>query len=622
MSISLWTRAAKPLVAALACMILFGCGAAKEKPKTTPPVNTPVTETGKPGPTPTPEGDSTTASTDKPKDGTTPPTDPTPTPPKGTATAVSKDSPAAYVANDAFVFVVVRPMRIFNSDVVKGLPPEMVAEALKSFREKGEAPVDVDPTKVDFLTVSVVPDPPKEGEPRFGPPGKPIGVIRSTEPIDEAGTIEKKSANGTPMREASKDGKKYWRTSPAEKGAEENPEENDILIWLDEKTVAFGNEALTLKSLANAGTGTIADRLKTISLDQDVVVVGYPDNDVKRMAGMQAGAALPPEQGEQAAQALEQTKSLLVTVDLTAGNLLGVTVEGTTEEAAAEMEKQINQGIMQLKKFYPVLTSQFRAEEAEAMHKELVAFADKLLEGLSIEKKGSEIAVAVKNPGGWDKFMVTVKPLIEEAQAKAKLAAANTIRRNNLKQIGLAFHNYHDSHDSFPPAKNGPKGKLSWRVHILPFLDYSELYSKFKLDEDWDSENNKPLIEQMPDVFASTGDGAEELAKAGKTRFVGFTGEGAPMGREEGLKFPEVTDGTSNTILAVEAGADKAVIWTKPDDLAFDPKDPLAALGELTDATFNALLMDGSVRGIMKSISPETLKGLITFAGGEVVGDF
>ena len=74
---------------------------------------------------------------------------------------------------------------------------------------------------------------------------------------------------------------------------------------------------------------------------------------------------------------------------------------------------------------------------------------------------------------------------------------------NNLKQIGLAMHNYHDARGRLPAAytvdKDG-KPLLSWRVLILPYTEEAALYKEFHLDEPWDSEHNKNLIARMPAV--------------------------------------------------------------------------------------------------------------------------
>src|SRR5215208_5386317 len=76
--------------------------------------------------------------------------------------------------------------------------------------------------------------------------------------------------------------------------------------------------------------------------------------------------------------------------------------------------------------------------------------------------------------------------------------------RENLKQIALAFHNHHDANGRLPGNicdKNG-KALLSWRVQILPYLEEDKLYFEFKLDEAWDSDHNKKLIEKLPKTYA------------------------------------------------------------------------------------------------------------------------
>lgn len=76
--------------------------------------------------------------------------------------------------------------------------------------------------------------------------------------------------------------------------------------------------------------------------------------------------------------------------------------------------------------------------------------------------------------------------------------------KQHLKQIGLALHNFHSAHRSFPPATiMGPDRKPwhSWRVFLLPYLGQKELYNRYKFDEPWNGPNNKMLIAEMPDVF-------------------------------------------------------------------------------------------------------------------------
>ena len=73
--------------------------------------------------------------------------------------------------------------------------------------------------------------------------------------------------------------------------------------------------------------------------------------------------------------------------------------------------------------------------------------------------------------------------LLLPAVQQAREAARRSQCRNNMKQLGLALHNYHDSHKVFPPNSHGnatnlPNG-FSWRVMILPGIDQGPLYNQF-----------------------------------------------------------------------------------------------------------------------------------------------
>ncbi len=270
------------------------------------------------------------------------------------------------------------------------------------------------------------------------------------------------------------------------------------------------------------------------------------------------------------------------------------------------------------------------------------ALRAKLLEVLRIVGQIKEVRQHVRN---FDQAVAVLTPkvegdrlvlvLSEGSEAIRTLMTALTVpldqarqvtRRqqsvNNLKQIGLAMHNFHDVFKSFPAqASRGPDGKplLSWRVHILPFLEGQELYKQFHLNEPWDSPHNKTLIDKMPKVFRSP---ASKLREKGKTNYMVAVGPGTVFGKREGMSINEITDGTSNTIMLVEANDQHAVIWTKPEDLPYDPKDPGKGLWGLYEGGTNVAICDGSVRFISEKIDPETLRRLFDVADGKPVGDY
>ncbi len=208
-----------------------------------------------------------------------------------------------------------------------------------------------------------------------------------------------------------------------------------------------------------------------------------------------------------------------------------------------------------------------------------------------------------------------------------RILSPTTARRdtskNNLKQLMLAFHNFHDVHGRFPAAlttaKDGKAG-LSWRVQLLPFLEHSGLFNEFRQDEPWDSEHNRTLIAKMPDVFRSPGSSADEF----KTNYVGLRIKNSMLPPEDkGVGMRDITDGTSNTIMLVEADDEHAVIWTKPDDLDFDLENPLTGLNSPSiSGGFLAAFADGSVRFISTTIDLEILRNLVIRNDGNVIGEF
>ncbi len=176
-------------------------------------------------------------------------------------------------------------------------------------------------------------------------------------------------------------------------------------------------------------------------------------------------------------------------------------------------------------------------------------------------------------------------------------------QRDNLNQILISVINYNDANGTLPPhaiySKAG-KPLLSWRVAVLPYLDENALYREFKLDEPWDSPHNKKLIARMPKVYRSP---KIKDPRSGLTTYLApINKEFIFTGTKEGLRFPQdVPDGTSCTALVVDVNDEAGVIWTKPDDLVVNEKDPWKGLlGHYPGfALFG--MADGSVSRIPKN---------------------
>jgi hypothetical protein len=185
---------------------------------------------------------------------------------------------------------------------------------------------------------------------------------------------------------------------------------------------------------------------------------------------------------------------------------------------------------------------------------------------------------------------------------------------NNLRQIALAFHNYNDTNGALPANQFSKDGKplLSWRVQILPFIEQDHVYKQFKLDEAWDSEHNKRLIDKIPELYVPVRGKAEK----GMTFYQVFGGKHGLFKPGARPTLATIPDGSSNTFLAAESG--KPVIWTKPADMEFDGKT-VPALGGMFDGKFHAVMGDGSVNRFRKNVEADTLKILIDPADGMVL---
>jgi hypothetical protein len=216
---------------------------------------------------------------------------------------------------------------------------------------------------------------------------------------------------------------------------------------------------------------------------------------------------------------------------------------------------------------------------------------------------------------------ILVALLLPAVQA-AREAARRTASINNVKNINLAVLNNADRTKVFPPqdiTDAEAKPLLSWRVHILPYLEQQALYDQFHLDEPWDSEHNKKLIAKMPEVYLDPS--SRWQPTDGKTHYLGVKGPNFAFNPENKQQtFASFRDGTSNTIMLVQVNDDHVTTWTKPEDWEPDEKNLLNGLiPNLHPGIFLVGFADGSVRNITGNVDLTWFKGALTRAGGEVL---
>jgi hypothetical protein len=181
------------------------------------------------------------------------------------------------------------------------------------------------------------------------------------------------------------------------------------------------------------------------------------------------------------------------------------------------------------------------------------------------------------------------------------------------------MHNFEVTHGHLPPAVvYGADGKPlhSWRVLILPYIEQGPLYQRFRLEEPWDSPHNLALLPEMPATYAPPGRKKDKVPPNHTVCHV-IHGPGAAFEDGKELRMKDFADGTTNTLLIVEAG--QPVPWTMPQDLPFYPDRPLPELTPLFKDIIRAAYGDGSVRYLPVNPDEATFRAMITHSGGEII---
>lgn len=220
---------------------------------------------------------------------------------------------------------------------------------------------------------------------------------------------------------------------------------------------------------------------------------------------------------------------------------------------------------------------------------------------------------------------VLVALLLPAVQA-AREAARRMQCTNNLKQVALAMHNYHDTYQAFPPAYtvDAEGNKLhSWRTLLLPYLEQAALYDQIDLSKPWDAPENQHIADTLIPTYtcSSSPDGMMPY-----TNYMVIVGPGTIFEGEQPIGMRDIIDGTSNTLLVVEVKGQQ-VPWMEPTDLSLDQMQMAINAGSTEPGShhpggINAAMADGAVRFLANSIDPTTLRNLITRNDGQVIGAF
>ena len=219
---------------------------------------------------------------------------------------------------------------------------------------------------------------------------------------------------------------------------------------------------------------------------------------------------------------------------------------------------------------------------------------------------------------------VLVALLLPAVQA-ARGAARRSQSSNNLKQIGLALHTYHDTYKQLPPpyvADKDGKPLYSWRVLILPFMEQNNIYQMWDKEKAWDSPENLALSNTIIPSYRSPAD----TGPATGTNYFVVVGPDTMFPPDKAISFNDVTDGLSNTIFVIEtsgiSGNWAAPIDPKLENLSLQLGNGPGQIQTMYPNGTNILMADGSVKFIVQTLNSETLRRVLLRNDGQAVDDF
>jgi hypothetical protein len=203
-------------------------------------------------------------------------------------------------------------------------------------------------------------------------------------------------------------------------------------------------------------------------------------------------------------------------------------------------------------------------------------------------------------------------------------AAAQKRCKENLKQIGVALHLYHDRYGSFPPAYlTLPDGKAahSWRVLLLPFLGHQELYNAYDMAEPWDGPGNRKLAGRMPPIYRCPSSSSRHPDETNYLAVVG--GETAWPGGIA-VRVQDIRDGTSLTAHVVESH-NTGFSWLAPRDLTV--AEASCGINTQLDRGIssrhgsgaNFLFCNGTTRHVSSDVNLKILRWIMTISSGRPI---
>lgn len=181
-----------------------------------------------------------------------------------------------------------------------------------------------------------------------------------------------------------------------------------------------------------------------------------------------------------------------------------------------------------------------------------------------------------------------------------------------LSAVARAFGEYVRDKRQYPPRSIKGKSYLSWRVELLPYLGYPELYEKFDLESRYNSPRNSRLIDLMPPEYETTSEKGKTTLLAPIASFTAYRSNRPTL-------LLRLEDGISDTVGIIDVDESKATTWTIPTDLKLkkDGKEIFEHLGGKYDEHFIVFFGDGRLEKVSTTTSPKDFRAMLSYDQGD-----
>lgn len=205
----------------------------------------------------------------------------------------------------------------------------------------------------------------------------------------------------------------------------------------------------------------------------------------------------------------------------------------------------------------------------------------------------------------------------------ARAATQHAIFQGRMKSVVVALHNYLDNYGTMPPVGSSSSTApiCSWRVSVMPFIEDQALFAAYRQDLPWNHPANNALCRnQVYDFFSHP---RHRNLHDRCTNIVAVTGPGTMWPPEGPRSLSDIADGWDSTIILVEI-AQSDIAWHEPRDIdiaevSFVGGPGLRRIGGHRPGGAHVVTASGQVRFLPDSTPPETLRAMLTIAGGEDV---